>query len=198
MVVLAGLGMNSQPAAGEFNMEAPTMSDIEKQISEELQEQEPAGPMYDIRDVNTIYDEYMASIDSDDTVIAANTCLKIISDLQGVHKDENAQADLYEEGIDNYLWAAQSMLYDFGVGKTVFDGYIEWKCNFDDGIQLTLKLATENPDPETGLYDCTATVEWVMGDEDYLQLSFETVIQWEGGYAFLCAFELMVMKSNLR
>lgn len=190
LVVLAGLGMNSEslgeargdvPAttetAEEFNMGTPTMSDIEKEMSEELQKQESDGPMYDIRDVNNIYDKYMATIDSDDTVIAVNTCLKIVSDLQSVHKNENVQTDLYEEGIDNYLWAAQGMLYDFGVDKTVFDGYIEWKCDFDDGIQLTLKLATENPDPETGLYDCTATVEWLMGDEDYLQLSFETIIQ---------------------
>lgn len=169
--------MNSQPAAEEFSGETPAMSDIEKQISEELQKQESDGPMYYLRDVNTIYDEYMASIDLDDTVIAVNTCLKVVSDLQSIHKNENAQADLYEEGIDNYLWAAQSMLCDFETEKNVFDGYIEWRCDFDDGIQLTLKLATENPDLETGLYDCTATVEWVMGDEDYLQLSFETVIQ---------------------
>ncbi len=45
----------------------------------------------------------MTTIDSDDTVIAVNTCLKIVSDLQSVHKNENVQTDLYEEGIDNYL-----------------------------------------------------------------------------------------------
>ena len=160
-------------ATEETGSGAPALTELEKKVydsldslgkGDDIPEDDFFGTMIPIDEkTNPIYD-YVETIDSDETVVAANTCFTILSHLQSIPRDPNESVSKSETRIDHAIGIMQDMMFDFEDKKSVLDDSIEWYCDFGSGIGLTLKLATDRPNPETGLYDCTAVVEWKTMD----------------------------------